>query len=75
MEAKLERIRKQVNSKLDNQKLYAQTLIAIEETIQEQNEQLTPTAYFGAMMTTLQSSQGSAELVGALVYLLDEVFP
>ncbi|KAG1462814.1 hypothetical protein G6F55_002744 [Rhizopus delemar] len=75
MEAKLERIRKQVNSKLDNQKLYAQTLIAIEETIQERNEQLTSTAYFAAMMTTLQSSQGSAELVGALIYLLDEVFP
>ncbi|KAI9247319.1 NUC173 domain-containing protein [Sporodiniella umbellata] len=57
MEAKLERIRKQVTSKLENQKLYAQTLIAVEE------------------MTTLQSSQGSAELVGALLYVLDEVFP
>ncbi|KAI8979642.1 NUC173 domain-containing protein [Mycotypha africana] len=27
------------------------------------------------MMTTLQSSKGSAELVGALLYLLDEIFP
>ncbi|KAI7903680.1 NUC173 domain-containing protein [Cokeromyces recurvatus] len=27
------------------------------------------------MMTTLQSSQGSKDLVGALLYLLDEVFP
>jgi ribosomal RNA-processing protein 12 len=26
-------------------------------------------------MTTLQSSQGSTELIGALLYLLDEVFP
>lgn len=75
MEAKLDRIRKQANSKLANQKLYGQTLVAIEETIREQGEQLSPTAYFGAMMTTLQSSQGSADLVGALLYLLDEVFP
>ncbi|KAG2212272.1 hypothetical protein INT47_001631 [Mucor saturninus] len=75
MESKLERIRKQANSKLANQKLYGQTLIAIEETISEQNEALSPTAYFGALMTTLQSSQGSSELVGALLYILDEVFP
>ncbi|KAI8641706.1 NUC173 domain-containing protein [Parasitella parasitica] len=75
MEAKLDRIRKQANSKLANQKLYGQTLIAIEETICEQGEGLSPTAYFGAMITTLQSSQGSAELTGALIYLLDEVFP
>ncbi|GAA5803658.1 NUC173 domain-containing protein [Helicostylum pulchrum] len=75
MEAKLERIRKQANSKLANQKLYGQTLIAIEETITEQNEALTPTAYFGALMTTLQSSQGSSELIGSLLYILDEVFP
>ncbi|CAO3609394.1 unnamed protein product [Mucor hiemalis] len=75
MEAKLDRIRKQANSKLANQKLYGQTLVAIEETIREQGEQLSPTAYFGALMTTLQSSQGSTELVGALLYLLDEVFP
>ncbi|KAI8970843.1 NUC173 domain-containing protein [Pilobolus umbonatus] len=57
MEAKLDRIRKQSSSKLANQKLYGQTLIAIEE------------------MTTLQSSQGTADLVGAILYLLDEVFP
>ncbi|CAO0789680.1 unnamed protein product [Mucor circinelloides] len=75
MEAKLDRIRKQANSKLANQKLYGQTLVAIEETIREQGEELSPTAYFGAMMTTLQSSQGSTELIGALLYLLDEVFP
>ncbi|KAI8378224.1 NUC173 domain-containing protein [Choanephora cucurbitarum] len=75
MEARLDKIRKQANSKLENQKLYAQTLLAVEETIREQNEQLSPTAYFGAMMTTLHSSQGSSELVGALLYLLDEVFP
>ncbi|KAI8884302.1 NUC173-domain-containing protein [Backusella circina FSU 941] len=57
MESELNRIRKQASSKLENQKLYGQTLIAIEE------------------MTTLQSSQGSTELVGALLYILDQVFP
>ncbi|KAI8375951.1 NUC173 domain-containing protein [Radiomyces spectabilis] len=75
MEAKFEKIRKQANSKLENQKLYAQTLLAIEETIREQNVELTPTAYFGAMITTLQATDVSSELTGALLYLLDEVFP
>ncbi|KAI9008807.1 NUC173 domain-containing protein [Phycomyces nitens] len=75
MEAKLDRIRKQAESKLENQKLYGQTLLAIEETIRENNADLSPTAYFGAIMSTLESSQGSLEINGALLYLLDEVFP
>ncbi|KAI9490962.1 NUC173 domain-containing protein [Zychaea mexicana] len=75
MEAKFEKIRKQVNSKLENQKLYARTLIAIEETIREQNGALSPVAYFGAIMTTLQATGAEGEVAGALVYLLDVVFP
>ncbi|KAI8147991.1 NUC173 domain-containing protein [Fennellomyces sp. T-0311] len=57
MEAKFEKIRRQVNSKLENQKLYARTLIAIEE------------------MTTLQATASESEVTGALLYLLNEVFP
>ncbi|KAI8336675.1 NUC173 domain-containing protein [Chlamydoabsidia padenii] len=55
MEGKLDKIRKQANSKLENQKMYGQTLLAIEE------------------LSTLQSAQESTELVGALLYLLDEI--
>ncbi|ORZ12697.1 NUC173 domain-domain-containing protein [Absidia repens] len=55
MDGKFDKIRKQANSKLENQKLYGQTLIAIEE------------------LSTLQSAQDSSDIVGALLYLLDEV--
>ncbi|KAI9263281.1 NUC173 domain-containing protein [Phascolomyces articulosus] len=75
MEAKFEKIRRQANSKLENQKLYARTLIAIEETIREQNGTLSPVAYFGAIMTTLQATASENEVTGALLYLLNDVFP
>ncbi|KAL0095069.1 NUC173 domain-containing protein [Phycomyces blakesleeanus] len=75
MEGKLDRIRNQAEAKLENQKLYGQTLLAIEETIRENNAELSPIAYFGAIMSTLESSQGSLEINGALLYLLDEVIP
>ncbi|KAG2219452.1 hypothetical protein INT45_008100 [Circinella minor] len=75
MDVKFEKIRRQVNSKLENQKLYARTLIAIEETIREQNGTLSPVAYFGAIMTTLQATASDNEVTGALLYLLNEVFP
>ncbi|KAI8085055.1 NUC173 domain-containing protein [Halteromyces radiatus] len=73
MEEKFDKIRKQANSKLENQKLYGQTLIAIEEIIREQQAELSPTAYFGAILTTIQSANDANDVVGALLYLLDEV--
>ncbi|KAG2186425.1 hypothetical protein INT43_002863 [Umbelopsis isabellina] len=75
MEAKFSKIRTQINSKLENQKQYAGTLIAIEEALAEQNAPLTPTGYFAAMMAALQSSAGSPQTRGCLLYLLDQVFP
>lgn len=75
MEAKFTKIRTQINSKLENQKQYAGTLQAIEEALVEQNAPLNPTGYFAAMMAALQSSHGSPQTRGCLLYLLDEVFP
>ena len=47
------KIRTQTTSGLENQKQAAVILTAIEETIREQNEQLTPLAYFGALVSRL----------------------
>ncbi|KAI8820144.1 armadillo-type protein [Fimicolochytrium jonesii] len=76
------KIRTQTNSGLDNQKQAALILAAVEETITEQGEQLTPLAYFGALMTILsqQATGGEAVpeaqgLVAAATYLLAIVFP
>ncbi|KAJ3299773.1 hypothetical protein HK104_007051 [Borealophlyctis nickersoniae] len=78
----LVKIRTQTNSGLENQKQTAILLTAVEETIREQNEQLTPLAYFGALMTILEQQREQAVhdaekqviLVG-VTYLLAIVFP
>ncbi|GBC02412.1 hypothetical protein RclHR1_04600012 [Rhizophagus clarus] len=54
MEETFERIRGQINSKLDNQKQISITLLAIEETIKEQGSTLNSTSYFAALLTTLE---------------------
>ncbi|PKK65020.1 NUC173-domain-containing protein [Rhizophagus irregularis] len=54
MEETFERIRGQINSKLDNQKQISITLLAIEETIKEQDSPLNATSYFGALLITLE---------------------
>jgi ribosomal RNA-processing protein 12 len=54
MEETFERIRGQINSKLDNQKQISITLLAIEETIKEQDSTLNATSYFAALLTTLE---------------------
>ncbi|KAJ3038514.1 hypothetical protein HK097_003149, partial [Rhizophlyctis rosea] len=76
------KIRTQTSSGLENQKQAAVILTAIEETIREQNEQLTPLAYFGALMTIMEQQREQAvqdeEKKGILVavaYLLAIVFP
>ncbi|KAF0473725.1 putative nucleolar protein [Gigaspora margarita] len=80
MEEQFERIRNQVDSKLDNQKQIAITLIAVEETIRDQNSPLIPTAYFAVLLTTLEehcnSPTGSEnEIHGAILYLLNIILP
>ncbi|KAJ3322109.1 hypothetical protein HDV06_003560 [Boothiomyces sp. JEL0866] len=51
-------------------------LTAIEESIQEQGEQLVPMAYFGTIMTIVdQSFEGDSSIIPAAVYILSVVFP
>src|SRR6266487_2186741 len=85
MDETFERIRNQINSKLDNQKQIAITLLAIEETIKEQNSVLNATSYFAALLTTLeqqlikqqqqqqrqQSSSSEENVIGSILYLLN----
>ncbi|KAJ3144453.1 hypothetical protein HDU89_008231 [Geranomyces variabilis] len=85
------KIRSQTTSGLENQKQAAIILAAVEETIVEQNEQLTPLAYFGALMTILEQQRATANplttsppppadssslgIMVAVTYLLAIVFP
>ncbi|KAJ3275758.1 hypothetical protein HDV01_007225 [Terramyces sp. JEL0728] len=72
----LSKIRTQINSGLENQKKAAVLLTAIEESIQEQGEQLIPMAYFGTIMTIIdQSFEGDNSIIPAAVYILSVVFP
>ncbi|CAG8736488.1 7292_t:CDS:1, partial [Racocetra persica] len=80
MEEQFERIRNQVDSKLDNQKQIAATLIAVEETIRDQNSPLIPTAYFAVLLTTLEEhcnnpTNSGNEIHGAILYLLNITLP
>ncbi|TPX39827.1 hypothetical protein SeMB42_g06227 [Synchytrium endobioticum] len=77
-----EKIRPQISSKLDNQRQAALVLRAVEDTIREQNEDLVPLSYFGAMMTMLEQQQAlnataaeQEQLITAITYLLSFVFP
>ncbi|CAG8564678.1 10955_t:CDS:2, partial [Racocetra fulgida] len=68
------------DSKLDNQKQIAATLIAVEETIRDQNSPLIPTAYFAVLLTTLEehcnnSKDPGNEIHGAILYLLNITLP
>ncbi|KAI8852500.1 armadillo-type protein [Chytridium lagenaria] len=60
-------------------KIYA-LLFAIEQTIVEQNENLSPLAYFGALMTLLEQqgqsldAEGVEDIVSAVLHLLAVVF-
>src|SRR6266498_1591912 len=84
MEETFERIRIQINSNLDNQKQIAITLLAIEETIKEQNGTLNATSYFAALLTTLEQQQrrrqpqqptrhSEENIIGSILYLLNIV--
>ncbi|KAF9159752.1 hypothetical protein DFQ26_006208 [Actinomortierella ambigua] len=78
MEEYFAKTRTQLSSKLPNQQLIATTLLAVEETLKEQNAQLTPTAYFATLMSLLdQQKQGaeSEEIRAAILNLLAVVFP
>ncbi|KAF8813761.1 NUC173-domain-containing protein [Phlegmacium glaucopus] len=82
MEEALAKIRPHTSSSLAHQKTPANLLIAIENTFQEQNAESTPTAYFAAILTTLDSTIQKKDLslqdgavLPAELYLLALVAP
>lgn len=79
MEEALAKIRPHSSSNLAHQKTPATLLQALESTIQEQNS---PTAYFAALLTTLDASLqkkdiglGDGDVLPAEIYLLALVIP
>lgn len=82
MEEALEKIRPHTSSNLPHQKTPANLLIALESTFNEQNTEPTPTAYFAALLTTLDRTvqKGDVSLedgavLPAELYLLALVAP
>lgn len=80
MEDRLAKIRSQTTSKLENQKHLALILSAVEENLDEQNNDRTPVGYFISFLSLLdQNVQGESfvdsGMVNAAVYFLDIVLP
>ena len=85
LEEALAKIRPHTSSSLPHQKAPANLLIALESTFTEQNTQKTPTAYFAALLTTLDSTLqaarssgpelGDGDVLPAELYLLALVSP
>lgn len=82
MEEALEKIRPHVSSSLSHQKTPAVLLIALESTFKEQNTNASPTAYFAALLTTLdgvlqrqKQSSDEMEVFHAVLYLLALIAP
>ncbi|KAL0578292.1 pre-rRNA processing protein [Marasmius crinis-equi] len=82
MEQALSKIRVHTSSSLSHQKAPAKLLVAIESTFEEQKTERTPTAYFAALLTTLDStiqknetSLDEGDVLPAELYLLALVSP
>ncbi|CAL1707164.1 unnamed protein product [Somion occarium] len=85
LEETLAKIRPHTSSNLPHQKAPATLLIALESTFAEQNTQRTPTAYFAALLTTLDSTLqaarsstpdfGDGDVLPAELYILALVIP
>jgi ribosomal RNA-processing protein 12 len=82
MEDALAKIRVHTSSTLLHQKRPATLLVALESTLKEQNAEKSPTAYFAALLTTLESTLqredvglGEADVLPAELYLLALVMP
>lgn len=81
-ESKLQKIRQQINSKLENQKHIALVLSAVEENISSQSGSASPVAYFVSFLSLLDQSIDAdndtitdANLVATAAYLLDLTLP
>ncbi|KAJ7578515.1 armadillo-type protein [Mycena floridula] len=82
MDDALSKIRPHVSSNLAHQKTPATLLVALESTLQEQKAESTPTAYFAALLTTLDGTiqkkdlaLGDGDILPAELYLLALVAP
>lgn len=82
MEESLSKIRPHVSSSLLHQKRPATLLIALESTFKEQNTEPSPTAYFAALLTTLDGTVQKndvgleeGDILPAELYLLALVLP
>ena len=80
MEDKLQRIRQQVNSKLDNQKKLALILSAVEENIDEQGNVRSPVTYVVSFLSLLDECITDDKIIDdslatSTAYFLDLVFP
>ncbi|KXN91076.1 Ribosomal RNA-processing protein 12 [Leucoagaricus sp. SymC.cos] len=82
MEDALAKIRPHTSSSLPHQKTPATLLLAIESTLKEQNTESTPTAYFAALLTTLDgtlqrkdTSLDDGAVLPAELYLLALIAP
>lgn len=80
LEASLCKIRPHTSSSLAHQKAPANLLIALESTLTDQGTEHSPTAYFAALLTTLESSKsktslGDGGLLAAIMYLFALVAP
>ncbi|KAK7472658.1 pre-rRNA processing protein [Stygiomarasmius scandens] len=82
MEQALAKIRIQTSSSLPHQKAPASLLVALESTFREQKTELSPTAYFAALLTTLDAtiqkkevSLNEGDVLPAELYLIALVIP
>ncbi|KAK7203887.1 NUC173 domain-containing protein [Myxozyma melibiosi] len=80
LESKLDRIRLHKTSKLQHQKQLSVILDAVEQTLKEQNTELSPSAYVIALLSLLNQAFSddeikNPELASSVVYLLDTVLP
>jgi ribosomal RNA-processing protein 12 len=80
MDDKLQKIRTQINSKLENQKKLAVVLQTIDENLKDQNQNTTPITYFVSFLTLLDQCCDNDEikdlnLATCALYFLDLVAP
>lgn len=76
----LSKIRPHTVSSLPHQKAPANLLVALEATLSEHGTESTPTAYYAALVTALESSKnnptfGEGDVLPAILYLLALVIP
>ena len=84
LEETLGKIRPHVKSSLVNQSAPAKILLAVEDTLKEQGQDITPVAYYASLLTTLQEALkrehpsvnlDEGAVVPASLYLLSLVLP